>query len=58
MIGEYVPTQKNDLVKDIYQKFGFVPLENGKDNSNFWALDITKKTLKKNRWIKIQADGN
>ena len=58
VIGEYVPAQKNDLVKDIYQEFGFVPLENGKDNSNLWVLDITKKMLKKNRWIKIQADGN
>ena len=58
VIGEYVPAQKNDLVKDLYQKWGFEPLKNGKDNSNFWALDITKKTLKKNQWIKIQADGN
>jgi FkbH-like protein len=55
VIGEYIPTKKNSLVKDIYQKFGFNPLKNEKDNSDLWMLDLTKEALKGNQWIKIET---
>jgi FkbH-like protein len=36
IIGEYIPTKKNGLVKDHYQKLGFT-----EKNNNQWELDIT-----------------
>lgn len=35
LIGEYIPTKKNGLVKDHYQDLGFQPLDN-----NRWELNI------------------
>lgn len=30
VIGEYIPTPKNAMVKDLYEKMGFTPVENGR----------------------------
>lgn len=35
--GEYIPTEKNTLVKDHYQKFGFLSVAGGR-----WRLDLDK----------------
>jgi FkbH-like protein len=35
IIGEYIPTKKNGIVKDHYQKLGFLEKEN-----NQWMLDV------------------
>lgn len=35
LVGEYLPTQKNAMVKDIYESMGFAPLGNGR-----YQLDI------------------
>lgn len=35
IIGEYIPTSKNEMVKDHYEKLGFVL------NNNLWELNIT-----------------
>jgi FkbH-like protein len=40
LVGEYIPTKKNGLVKDHYEKLGFLP------NGNSWELDTTKYTNK------------
>lgn len=37
VIGEYIPTAKNKLVEDLYQKHGFT-----KKDSNLWILDISE----------------
>lgn len=37
LIGEYLPTQKNAMVKDIYEAMGFSPLGNGR-----YQLDVPK----------------
>ena len=39
--GEYIPTAKNEMVKEHYQKLGF------EEKDNFWWLDITKYDNKK-----------
>jgi len=36
LIGEYLPTQKNVIVKDLYKKLGFL------QDNQFWILDINK----------------
>ena len=38
--GEYIPTPKNEMVKDHYQNLGF------EKKDNFWLLDIKKYKLK------------
>ena len=40
--GTYIPTSKNSMVKDFYQKFGFECIESGEDGSTFWSLDVSK----------------
>jgi predicted enzyme involved in methoxymalonyl-ACP biosynthesis len=54
VIGEYTPSPKNSLTKEIYSKIGFKPLMNEKDNSELWMLDLSETTLKRNDWIKIK----
>jgi FkbH-like protein len=38
LIGEYVPTPKNSMVKEHYAKLGFTPIGNG---SSQWILDLS-----------------
>lgn len=49
VIGEYIPTPKNAMVKDFYSKYGFTQIEGGDKNSTRWAMDVAtyepKKTL-------------
>lgn len=39
--GEFIPTAKNEMVKDHYQKLGFV------QDGNYWKLDVTAYENKK-----------
>ena len=47
IIGEYIPTPKNALVKNLYKELGF------KANSNLWQLDLMSYQSQKN-YIKIK----
>ena len=38
IVGEYLPTAKNGMVKDHYLQLGFVPVENGETSQ--WVLDV------------------
>jgi FkbH-like protein len=40
IVGEYLPTKKNGMVKDHYQKLGFIVLDNAEDGSSRSALDL------------------
>lgn len=40
VIGEYLPTKKNGMVKDHYSKLGFSQLERGADGSSRSVLDL------------------
>lgn len=39
LIGRYIPTAKNDMVKDFYRKRGFKLVE-GDENQTVWKLDV------------------
>ena len=41
LLGEYLPTKKNGMVKDHYTKLGFAVLERGDDGRSLSALDLT-----------------
>lgn len=41
IVGEYLPTKKNGMVKDHYQKLGFALLDQGTDGSSRSALDLS-----------------
>jgi FkbH-like protein len=40
LLGDYIPTAKNGMVKDHYPKLGFAPLEAGADGGTRHALDL------------------
>jgi predicted enzyme involved in methoxymalonyl-ACP biosynthesis len=40
LIGEYLPTKKNGMVKDHYTKLGFTLAEQGADGSSRSVLDL------------------
>jgi predicted enzyme involved in methoxymalonyl-ACP biosynthesis len=42
LVGEYLPTQKNLIVKDLYESLGFL-----NDNA-LWILDVNQFTQLKN----------
>lgn len=51
LIGEFLSTKKNSLVKDLYFKLGFDKVG---DNSHFHnKLELSKNKLESPRWIKI-----
>ena len=39
VVGEYVPTQKNGVVKNLYSELGFHQLEGGEDG-RWWELAL------------------
>ncbi|WP_263352865.1 HAD-IIIC family phosphatase [Acidicapsa acidisoli] len=47
LLGTYIPTAKNGMVKDHYEKLGFSPVasndtaQDGHNDSTTWSLDIT-----------------
>ena len=43
LVGEYIPTAKNGMVKDHYRRLGFTPesLQPGQGPSEFWRLDLS-----------------
>ncbi|MFN6040113.1 MAG: HAD-IIIC family phosphatase, partial [Bacteroidota bacterium] len=47
--GEYIPTAKNEMVKDHYLNLGFEPKE------NFWQLNLEKYNYKKS-FIQIKSE--
>jgi FkbH-like protein len=39
--GEYLPTQRNDMVRDLYPRLGFVRVALREDGSCLWALQLS-----------------
>ena len=39
--GAFIPTQKNSMVKDHYQKLGFTKLDLSTDEETVWSLDVS-----------------
>jgi FkbH-like protein len=42
--GQYIPTGRNELVKDHYSKLGFKLIETSDDGSSYWSLSIDEYT--------------
>jgi predicted enzyme involved in methoxymalonyl-ACP biosynthesis len=40
LIGRYVPTAKNGMVKDHYAKLGFTSVEESADGASVWRLGL------------------
>jgi len=40
LIGEYIPTKKNGLVRDHYSKHGFKMVATGPDGASQWVLEL------------------
>lgn len=55
VLGEYLPTEKNMLVKDLYFKLGF-KRTSGTVNKTLWKFEIDKNKIKKPEWIEITAE--
>ncbi len=52
LVGYYLPTAKNGMVSDHYEKLGFLPVQQGNVTGTVWSLDVTTYTPH-NRHIKI-----
>jgi len=44
LIGEYLPTSKNGMVRDHYSNYGFSMLESKPDGASRWVLELAKFT--------------
>ncbi len=40
VIGRYLPTRKNDMVREFYRGFGFACIETGADGATVWSLAV------------------
>jgi FkbH-like protein len=38
--GHFIPTKKNDMVKDFFKNFGFEKIADGEGGSSQWALSV------------------
>lgn len=52
IVGTYIPTAKNSIVKEFYKEMGF-DLVSDDNGTTTWKLDITKDIPKKNKYIQI-----
>ena len=41
LVGRYLPSAKNSMVAEHYQKLGFTQIERGDDGSSLWQLDLS-----------------
>ena len=55
LIGHYIPTDRNGLVKDHYFKLGFKPLESA-SNTEMWALEIVSH-IRKEPPMRVELNG-
>lgn len=53
LIGEYIPTKKNELTRDIYSKLDFKK-EKEKDGIIIWNLDLTDFKPVSPKYIRIE----
>ncbi len=45
LVGEYLPTQKNHLVADLYQRLGFRLVREAPDGATRWQYDLVQQGL-------------
>ena len=54
VVGRYIPTDKNKMVKDFYSGFGFKAAEET-DGGRLWTLLVDEYKQKKT-WMEIKSD--
>ncbi len=54
VIGEYIPTKKNIIVKDMYNNFKFKLIKEEDDSSTIWELDLNKEILEGSSWLNLR----
>jgi FkbH-like protein len=42
VLGRYIPTAKNGMVRDFFGRFGFVHLGSDQDGQALWSLDVSR----------------
>ena len=57
VLGRYIPTAKNGLVKELYPRLGFEPVEGAElsaPGETVWAYDLRAKPVLANRFIRVE----
>lgn len=59
LLGRYLPTRKNGLVKDLYARLGFAPLEHddGGDGASSWELPLEPGALPATDHLRLRYEG-
>jgi FkbH-like protein len=56
VIGTYIPTAKNALVKDLYDRLGFTPIHTADDGTVTYELNVHNAEERKTFLAKVVAD--
>jgi predicted enzyme involved in methoxymalonyl-ACP biosynthesis len=54
LIGEYVPTRKNNVVVNFYRDLGFEPIDSQQGTTR-WRLPLNEKLIPIPEWIAIDV---
>ena len=55
VVGRYLPTAKNALVKDLYPRLGFTPIEgSGAPGETAWEYRLDLRPVLANRFIRVE----
>ena len=55
VFGEYIPTKKNKLVSDIYEKLGFELIETKEDGSKLYKIEVDENIKPMPEWVKVEV---
>lgn len=58
LMGEYAPSKKNSLVREMYGRLGFRLHERRDDGRTLWEFDLASGSVKGSGWIRVEADFN
>lgn len=54
--GTYIPTAKNEMVRDVYERFGFRPEHSGSEGATVWSYDLVKCGAIVNGFIEVMTE--
>lgn len=54
LVGEHIPTAKNEPARSFYKDHGFEKIEEGEDLTR-WRLDLEKYTVNMPEWVKVKS---
>ena len=56
IIGYYYPTAKNNMVRDFYDRMGFVKVSEDPEQNTTWEFDLTGEYTDQNTHIKVERE--